>query len=265
MISYVGGKNRQAKWIQSFMPRSIKVYGEVFGGAYWNFIKGDFICDEAHYNDVNRFMSNLFACCAQYREFSKYVDSVEPQNVDTFNEYKVEILTLLDTKFDIPDFEIGKKYVYLVTQIFSGIMSGKSKMVDLKGKYTSKYISFAKRLHNPKVCSRLDLIQAHNMSYEDFIPMVDSSDTFLYIDPPYYGTENLYAFHNFGIEDHKKLIDIMKQCKSKWILSYYDFPELSQWFPKDQYRWESKEYKKASMATGGKKQSIGTEILVMNY
>jgi DNA adenine methylase len=144
-------------------------------------------------------------------------------------------------------------------------MSKKAKMVDLKGKYTSKYMSFSKRLRNPKICDRLNKIQASNMSYEKFIPMVDSKDSVLYLDPPYYGTESLYAFHNFGSEDHKRLADIMKSCHSKWLLSYYEFDDLSKWFPKDQYRWEYKEYKKASMATKGGKQSTGTEVLIINY
>lgn len=265
MIAYIGGKYRMAKWIESFMPAENKIYAEVFGGAYWNYIKGSFECEEAHYNDVNRFMVNLFACCQRYEEFSKYVDDVDPQQVDIFNEYKEEILKILGTEFDIPNFDIGQKYVYLVTQIFSGIMSEKAKMVDLKGKYRSKYLSFADRLRKPKIQERLNKIQSHNLSYDEFIPLVDSPDTTLYIDPPYYGTENLYAFHDFGKRDHEKLLDMMKQCKSKWLLSYYAFDDLYKWLPEDQYHWEYKEFKKASMATKGGKQSIGTEVLIMNY
>ena len=41
--------------------------------------------------------------------------------------------------------------------------------------------------------------------------------------------------------------------------------EELKWFPKDEYRWEYKDYKKASMASKGKDQSTGTEILIMNY
>lgn len=274
MISYIGGKYRQAKWIEDQLPKGpsgpadIKVYGEVFGGAYWNYIKGDFQCEEAHYNDVNRFMTNLFACCQNYEEFRVLVDSVEPQDRDLFDQYKEELRCYMDPEaptYPIPHMEIGQKYVYLVTQIFSGIMSEKAKMVDLKGKYKSKYLSFSNRLHNPKVCQRLSKIQAHNLSYEEFIPLIDSDETVLYIDPPYYGTESLYAFHSFGLKDHENLANMMKECKSKWLLSYYEFPDLEKWFPKDQYRWEYKEFKKASMATKGGKQSVGTEVLVMNY
>lgn len=265
MIAYIGGKYRQAKWIDTFLPREMKVYAEVFGGAFWVYLKSTFEAEEVHYNDFNRFMVNLFACASEPERFHKFVSSLQPQDAAKFEKFKAEIIPLFDTEFDIPDFLIGTKYAYLVTQIFSGIMSANAKMVDLKGKYRSKYLSFQDRLVDAKFVEKIKKIQTHNLSYEKFIPLVDGPDTFLYLDPPYYSTENLYAFHSFGLEDHEKLADILKNCQSKWCLSYYEFDDLSKWFPKDKYHWEYKEFKKASMASEDKKQSVGTEILVMNY
>jgi DNA adenine methylase len=144
-------------------------------------------------------------------------------------------------------------------------MTENAKMVDLKGKYRSKYLSFRDRLANPKFQEKFKQIGWSNLSYEQFIPMYDSEDMFFYLDPPYYNTEKLYAFHDFGLEDHEKLANLLKECKAKWCMSYYEFDDLVKWFPKDQYHWEYKDFKKASMASEGKKQSTGTEILVMNY
>lgn len=263
MISYVGGKFRQAKWINSFIPKNIDTYIEVFGGAMWVYIKGDINADKIIYNDYNPFMANLFACCKEYKEFIKYVDSVDPQNNELFEKFKEEIINI--NNINIPNFDIGMKYVYMATQTFSGIVNEKVKMVDLKGKYKSKYLSFRDRLVNPKVQPKLDKLEVYNLSYDEIIPKMDGENTLIYGDPPYYGTEKLYGFHDFGLEDHEKLKDILKNCKSKWILSYYEFPDLVKWFPEDQYRWERKDYKKASMASKNKKQSTGTEVLVMNY
>ena len=53
--------------------------------------------------------------------------------------------------------------------------------------------------------------------------------------------------------------------KGRFSLSYYDFPQLSEWFPKDKYHWEMKEFAKASMAMSGKEQIKGSELLIMNY
>jgi len=142
-------------------------------------------------------------------------------------------------------------------------MSEKVKYVDLKGKYNSKYNSFTGRVKNPKVQKKLGKINVTSQSFEDFIPTIDDPKTFLYLDPPYYGTENLYAFHNFTKDKHKELADILNQCESSWILSYYEFPEMQEWYPWDKYVWFRKDFKKASMASSGKKQTVGTELLII--
>lgn len=268
MIPYVGGKFRQSKWISSFIPNDIDTYIEVFGGGFWVHLKSNFNANNVIYNDFNRFMSNMFECARDYNQFYDILSSIEPQDQKLFDQYKTEILQIIDNDndFELGDMNIGKMYAYLVTQVFSGIMKENAKMVDLKGKYKSKYLTLQNKLTSPKFQRRFDMItDVKNLSFNEIIPMYDNEDTFMYLDPPYYNTENLYAFHEFGINQHKELIDIIKQCKSKWILSYYEFDDLVKWFPKDEYNWEFKEYKKASMASKGKGQSVSTEVLIMNY
>lgn len=266
MISYVGGKYRQASWINSFIPRNLDKYVEIFGGAFWVYLKSDFEAKDVVYNDVNPFMANLFACCTQYNKFLEYITKYDAQNTELFNEFRDEVAERFKTNdVQIPDFDLGAKYVYVATQTFSGIVNERVKMVDLKGKYKSKYYSFADRLKNGKIQKKLDKVRVSNVSYDDLIKQEDDGNTFFYIDPPYYGTENLYGFHSFGKEDHHKLIEMLKNSESKWILSYYEFPQLLEWFPETEWHWERKDYKKASMAKKGKNQSVGTEVLVMNY
>ena len=53
--------------------------------------------------------------------------------------------------------------------------------------------------------------------------------------------------------------------EGKFSLSYYDFDELSDMYPKDNFKWETKEFVKASGAREGEAQSIGEEVLIMNY
>ena len=264
MFAYVGGKFRQAKWIGSQMAHTNK-YAEVFGGAMWTYINGNISPKEVHYNDYNRFMVNLFACCREYDKFIPLLNNQEAQLNEVFNNYKDDILHVIhnDIPIDMPDFSLGAKYIYVITQCFSGIMSENVKFIDLKGKYRSKYYSFLDRLKKPAIQRKLEKIQTHNLSFDEFIPLVDSEDMTLYLDPPYYKTENLYAFHNFTIDHHEKLAEILNNVKSKWVLSYYEFPEMLEWYPQDKYKWVKKEYKKASMAAKGKKQTIGEELLVI--
>lgn len=266
MLSYVGGKFRQAKWISEKYPKTINEYAECFGGAMWVYINSDIQAKTAYYNDYNPFMANLFACIKEYNTFIPYLEKLEPQKEEIFNSFKNEVNEVIkNNTLQIPDFDIASKYVYIVTQCFSGIMSENVKMVDLKGKYKTKFLSFFDRLRKEKIQKKLDSLVVSNLSYDEFIPKIDNKDLYLYLDPPYYSTESLYAYHNFTINDHEKLANIIKECDCKWCLSYYDFPNLSVWFPKTKYNWIEKDYKKASMASKQKKQSIGTEILISNY
>ena len=73
MISYIGGKSRMSKRICEYIPKDIETYVEVFGGAFWVYIKGDVHespkLKEVVYNDKNRFMSNMFECMRNHLKF----------------------------------------------------------------------------------------------------------------------------------------------------------------------------------------------------
>lgn len=275
MFAYVGGKYRQAKWISQYIPDDIERYAEVFGGAMWTYINGNINVDDVRYNDFNSQMANLLFCCSQYDKFIPILDArvsqskEKPIPVDEddeeFEKCKKDILKVIKSGNNIvmPDHDLAAKYVYVITQCFSGIMSENVKFINLKGKYNSKYNSFRGRVKNPKIQEKLKKIKATSLTFEEFIPTVDDEKTLLYLDPPYYGTENLYAFHNFTKDKHKELADMLNQCESNWVLSYYEFPEMHEWYPKSKYEWIQKDYKKGSMAAKGKKQTVGTELLII--
>ena len=56
-----------AKWISEYIPKDIETYVEVFGGAFWVYIKSEVSASpqlkEVVYNDKNVFMVNLIKCC----------------------------------------------------------------------------------------------------------------------------------------------------------------------------------------------------------
>ncbi len=265
MFPYIGGKARQAKWITSFLPRTMDLYCEPFGGAFWNYIKGDFDAKTVVYNDFNKFMANLFACCQSPDKFLSHLKKIEAQDNDLFNKFKATVLETREN-FNIPDYDIATMYIYLVTQTFSGMMSEKVKMVDLHGKYKSKYYAFINKLENERIRKRLEKIIVTHNSFEYILEQFDGyGKNYFYLDPPYYQKEHLYAFHEFGRASHEELARKLHSLKSRWILSYYEYEELNEWYPQEKYTWETKEYAKASMATKGKAQSVGTELLILNY
>ena len=153
-----------------------------------------------------------------------------------------------------------------MTQVFSGSKPEKSGFIDLKGKYKSKYLTFRDKLQNPKWIDKfLRITNVENLDFSEVIEKYDSETTYIYLDPPYWKTENYYSNHDFDRNDHQRLAETLLAVKGKFSLSYYDFDLLHEWFPKDQFRWEQKEFAKAASATKGKTQNKGTELLILNY
>tara|TARA_R110002050_G_scaffold136960_1_gene260294 strand:- start:2075 stop:2890 length:816 start_codon:yes stop_codon:yes gene_type:complete len=271
MISYIGGKSRMAKWIGEFIPEC-ETYVEVFGGAFWVYVNGNINekpeLKEVVYNDKNRYMANLFSCFRNPERMLIELNKYESQDKMLFNMFQNGLNSLADskTKFNLNDYDLATKYAYCATQVFSGSKILESKFIDLKGKYVSKYDALKRKLQKDSIIEKMNKItKVENLDYTDLILKYDSPTTFFYVDPPYWKTENYYSNHDFDSEDHNTLITHLKLIKGKFALSYYDFPLLSYWLPKNEYKWEEREFSKAAGATKGKKQNKGTELLIMNY
>lgn len=271
MLSYVGGKSKIGKWIRDYIPSDIETYIEPFGGQFWVFYNMDLDkytkLKKVVYNDFNPLNVNLFNCVKNHTQFKEVIKDISSQNSELFYQFQKEIF---DPNFTVdlskPNYEVGYKYAYVLSQVWSGTNPEKAKFIDLKGKYTSKFDSFKNKLSSPKWCNYFDKIDiTENLDFQAVIEKYDSDQSYFYCDPPYYKTENYYANHDFGIETHERLANCLKSISGKFSLSYYDFPQLSEWFPKDQYNWKEKEFAKAAMAKAGKSQTKGTELLIMNY
>jgi DNA adenine methylase len=165
-----------------------------------------------------------------------------------------------------PDYEVAAKYAYILTQVFSGSKPETSSFIDLKGKYKSKYLTFRDKLSKPEWIEHfLRITEVENMDFADVIAKYDSPTTYIYLDPPYWKTENYYSNHDFDRQDHERLANVLHGVQGKFSLSYYDFDLLHEWFPEGQYRWEKKEFVKAAAAKKNTKQNVGEELLILNY
>jgi DNA adenine methylase len=165
-----------------------------------------------------------------------------------------------------PDYESAAKYVYVLSQVFSGSKPETSNFIDLKGKYRSKYLAFRDKLSKPKWVEHfLKITNVENLDFQQVIEKYDSPSTYIYLDPPYWKTENYYNNHDFDREDHERLSEVLNEVKGKFSLSYYDFELLKNWYPTDKFRWEKKEFAKAAAAKKGVKQNMAQELLILNY
>ena len=279
MLSYIGGKSKIGKWIVPFYPEDMETYVETFGGMFWCFFNMDLSkypnLKRVVYNDFNPLNYNLFQCVQNPAELRRAMDAISVQQVgvdvtppemrEQFVRFQTEIFA--DGIVVQPyDYEIAAKYAYVLTQVFSGSKPETSSFIDLKGKYKSKFLTFKDKLSKPDWVEHFTKItDVENMDFEQVITKYDSPSTYIYLDPPYWKTENYYNNHDFDRADHERLANVLNQVQGKFSLSYYDFELLHEWFPETQYRWEKKLFAKAAAAKKGKTQNMGEELLIMNY
>ncbi len=279
MLSYIGGKSKIGKWIVPYYQKDMEVYLETFGGMFWCFFNMNLKLypnlNKVVYNDFNPLNYNLFKCVQNPSELLRAINSIDCQKQGTDitpSIYKEQFISfqaeIFNEGFSVNpgDYEVAAKYVYILTQVFSGSKPETSSFIDLKGKYKSKYLTFRDKLSKPDWVEHfLKITDVENMDFADVINKYDSESTYIYLDPPYWKTENYYSNHDFDRQDHERLANTLHKVKGKFSLSYYDFPLLSEWFPKDKYTWEMKQFAKAASAKKGEKQNMGEELLIMNY
>lgn len=279
MLSYIGGKSKIGKWIETYYPEDMETYLETFGGMFWCFFNMDLSkykkLNKVVYNDFNPLNYNLFLCVQNPNELQRALDEITVQQLGVNNtpiEFKEKFILFQKEIFDPSlkldglDYFIAAKYVYVITQVFSGSKPETSSFIDLKGKYRSKYLSFRDKLSKPNwVDHFLKITDIRNSDFEKVIEEFDSNKTYIYLDPPYWKTENYYSNHDFDRNDHERLSRVLNNVESKFSLSYYDFDLLHEWYPVNKFRWESKKFSKSASAKKNTRQSVGEEILIMNY
>ena len=279
MLSYIGGKSKIGKWIVPYYDKNMEVYLETFGGMFWCFYNMDLKqfpnLKKVVYNDFNPLNYNLFKCVQNPTELFRAINSIDCQKQgeditpelyrEQFVRFQADIFNK-DFSVQAYDYETAAKYVYVLTQVFSGSKPETSSFIDLKGKYKSKYLTFRDKLSKPDwVDHFLKITDVENMDFADVINKYDSPSTYIYLDPPYWKTENYYSNHDFDRNDHERLAKVLHGVQGKFSLSYYDFELLHEWFPEDRYTWVRKEFAKAASAKKGEKQNMGEELLIMNY
>jgi len=257
----------------------METYVETFGGMFWCFFNTDLTkypnLKKVVYNDFNPLNYNLFQCVKNPQLLLDAINAIPCQQVgvdvtpeiykEQFVNFQAEIFT---ENFNVNayDYVVAAKYAYVLTQVFSGSKPETSSFIDLKGKYKSKYLTFRDKLSKPEWVEHfLKITEVENMDFADVIAKYDSPTTYIYLDPPYWKTENYYNNHDFDRNDHERLAKVLHGVKGKFSLSYYDFDLLHEWFPEETYRWEKKEFAKAASAKKGMKQNMGEELLILNY
>jgi len=300
VISYFGGKANFQSFITPLIPKDCKKYIEPFSGSFAIYLDSDMEFDKVIYNDFNRHQVNLMQCCSRPEEFLVELKSLmniggllytEETELDKkWDFYKAiyrKYITndfLDDMNFEIGDLKIGAIYAFLITSSFSSVYPRGGGFTGFKKK-TNKLniLILINKLEKNKYTKRLqNITEFNNDDFEKVIKRHDSEDTYMYLDPPYYRMDakgdddgrRLFWYgcddeNTFGVSSHRRLLEILKESKCRWSLSYYYFPLLEELLPKDEYFWTSKEFHRPSAVIKNKVEGVekekGVELLILNY
>lgn len=240
-IPYLGEKSKFSNFIIPNIPTDISTYVEPFGGMF-----GIFFCLDLNqfkgvnfiYNDYNWLNYNLFSYLKD-PQFINLLDELKPTE-ESYNRIKSE---LLNNNWSEQDAALNWLTVLCCSASQHDILNatykgnGELEVFKMKLKFGKNRIS--------------KISNIYNLDYSQVISKWDSESTFFYLDPPYKNLEHYYINHNFNHQSHSDLAEILNGIKGRFALSYFNFPELEQWYP------DCRIIKQRTL--------MGTELLIMNY
>lgn len=226
ILKYPGGKWRIAEWIISYFPEH-KVYLEPFFGSGACFFNKQPSYIET-INDMNGDIVNLFRVCRDYPEELAKQISLTP--------FAREEFICCNEPSDNP-IEQARRTLVRYHQSFGTNNSSKNSWRNVQTYGGPRCATMWNCLPDiiVKCCGRLKEAQIENTDALTLIERYNSEDTLIYLDPPYLQSlrkKNMYAFE-MADEQHIQMLNLIKNSKSKIILSGYDNElynsELSKW------------------------------------
>lgn len=261
MFPYIGGKALHIKHLDRIFPTALDTFVDVFGGAGWVSVRSQAIAHAATkvYNDLNPYLANIFRWLSQDPVAVRNQLLAWPeQDAALYRQFQHDIF---GPNPAAPDLTTAAKYLYLEVQSFTGNTLGLNSSVYFDRTHIHGLRPLLRKLSNPIICDRLQQLTVENLDCVEVIKKYDSATTFFYVDPPYYKKEHYYT-QAFAEPQHRALADCLKHIQGRFALSYYEFPELLEWFPED--RFCHHRYTVSKQNSSRRNKQRGTELVISN-
>ena len=223
-ILYVGGKGRMVSKLLKFIPPH-KIYVEVFGdGASLLFAKEPSSVEI--YNDIDSAVVNFYRVLRNPKKFKKFYHKVSltPYSREEFNFCRE---TWKDCQDDV---ERAYRWFIMARFSFSGMLgrSWSMAVTATSGKMAQGTCAWINLIHLlPEIHARIMQVQIEHYDFHKLIPIYDTTETFMYLDPPYvHDTRKIQNFYSYEMtdDDHKELVELILKSKSMFMLSGYNHP-----------------------------------------
>ncbi len=252
-LAYMGGKSLLTDKIIPRIPEH-QCFVEVFAGAAWLlFRKNEHISHVEVINDINLDLVTLYRVIKHHlEEFIRYFRWVLIAR-DEFDRLKAE------NPESLTDIQRSARFYYLLKSGYASRIKNPSFSSAATSKPRLNLLRIEEELS--AVHLRLARVYVENKPYREMIEKFDAPDTFMYLDPPYYGCEDYYGGGIFSREDFERLRDLLLPLKGKFMLSINDVPEIRRLFKDFRVETVATSYS----AAGANKKKRVTELLISNY
>lgn len=232
-LRYPGGKALMAPFIAEILRRNNMHnvhYVEPYaggGGAALNLLLSNSV-DTIHINDANVGIYSFWHYLLS--ESERFIEIVERIPI-SLEQWQIEHRVVLDEK--MPSFELGVATFYLSRTNRSGVITAGpigGKSVEKQATATYK---IGCRFNKKELVNRLrTIVNCRDrivVTQEDALKLLghlDSNNTFVYLDPPYYVKGKSLYMNHYRCAEHKELANFLCNAKFSWLLSYDDVDEI---------------------------------------
>ena len=271
-LRYPGGKSKAIKTLSPWFPKTISEYREPFIGG------GSIAIEITKSNpDIPVWINDLYVPLYNFwvqlrdsgEELSERVreekqrtldegdkDKVTASAKELFNRYKTEIDTYNDFEKAVAFFIMNKCSFSGLTENSTFSKTASNSNFSLVG--ADKLAQFSKLIRKWKIT---------NIDYSEVMKEHGSSDTFVFLDPPYDIKDFLYGKNKEMHRkfDHERFADDVYICVHKFMITYNINDRLKELYKNYNLKEWKLRYSMAHRGDKGTDENIKTELLVTNY
>ena len=271
-LRYPGGKSKAIKTLSPWFPQIVSEYREPFFGG------GSIAIDFTKTNpDVPVWVNDLYVPLYNFwiqlrdrgKELSERVREEKQKTLDEgeigkvtekakelFDIYKEEIDTYDDFEKAVAFFIMNKCSYSGLTENSTFSPTASNSNFSLVG--ADKLAQFSKLIENWKIT---------NIDYAEVMRDQGSSDTFIFLDPPYDIKDFLYGKNREMHKsfDHDRFANDVYNCIHKFMITYNVNDRLMELYKNYNLKEWKLRYSMAHRGDKGTTENIKTELLVTNY
>ena len=271
-LRYPGGKSKAIKTLSPWFPQIVSEYREPFIGG------GSIAIDFTKTNpDVPVWVNDLYVPLYNFwiqlrdrgKELSERVREEKQKTLDEgeigkvtekakelFDTYKEEIDTYDDFEKAVAFFIMNKCSYSGLTENSTFSPTASNSNFSLVG--ADKLAQFSKLIENWKIT---------NIDYAEVMRAQGSSDTFIFLDPPYDIKDFLYGKNREMHKsfDHDRFANDVYNCIHKFMITYNVNDLLMELYKNYNLKEWKLRYSMAHRGDKGTTENIKTELLVTNY